>query len=1162
MNNNICGKGLYTNYKDHISARKMSKIFLTMKLIILFAFLGCVQIQASVYSQNVNLSVNKVPLEGVIKEVRKQTGYSFFYDADYLKSAKPISINIRNSSLKDALSKIFEGQQFSWELQDKTILIKPVNEAKVLYKQQDILISGKVTDDHGKALHGASVNVTGEAARKLVDANGDYKITVKNRQAVLTFSYLGFKTKQVKVGSQDVLDVTLERAIQNLEETVVVAYGTVKREDLTGSVGTVKVDEIAKAPVTTFTQALAGRVAGLQVSTGEGQPGMLQNIVIRGPGSLTQDPSPLYVVDGFPVEDFNPSVLNSNDIESISVLKDASAAALYGSRAANGVIVIETVKGKSGKPQVALNGTYGLQSVRKKIKVMDAYEFVKYQDEFDSSIASRRYFQNGKTIDDYKGVKGVDWQDRLFQTGRLQMYDISIRGGNLYTQYAFSGSLFDNEGIILNTGATRRQGRISLNHTFSDKVKVGTTINYSHNQTYGAQASQQAMGASTNSNSIFYPTFGYRPISGRDDIDLADDDIDDLVDPNFPNETRVNPVKQAENTYAKQQNRSVYINGFISYQISKELLFKATGNVRDITREDENFYNSKSPRGLKIPRNDKGVQASVRNFTTNGWLNENTLTFNKAYSNQHRLNALLGFSVAGGKSKNYGMEVMNIPNENLGMSGISEGTPYLVRSGSSNYTMASFFSRLNYNYRSKYLVTGTFRTDGSSKFPSGNKWGYFPSGAFAWNVDKEEFFKQIRFVSSAKLRTSWGLTGNNRVSDFGYLPNLAFPTISSYSFNNGIPTKGAVTDENGLGNDRLKWETTEQIDVGVDLVFFKKRIELTADLYRRTTRDMLLHADLPYATGYNRVYQNIGKLKNEGLELSLSTKNVVGKEFSWESNINISFNRNKILALTRGQKEMFKNNAYHFQYTESFNVSRIGEPAGQFYGYEWIGNYQYDDFNEIAPGKFVLKNDVSDNGSPRENIQPGDIKYKDINGDTKITDDDKVILGRALPNHFGGFNNNFSYKNFDLNVFFQWSYGNHIYNANRIIFEGNSIVLTDMNQFSSYQDRWTPDNQNSPNYRTRGGGPVGFQSSRVLEDGSYLRLKTVALSYNLPAKIVKKMSLNTLSVNLSAQNLLTWTNYTGFDPEVAVRNSVLTPGLDFSAYPHNRTFVAGVKASF
>lgn len=1138
------------------------RFLLMMKLVFIMLLSTFMQVSASSFAQKVSISVRNAHLKDVFSLLRKQTGYDFLYNSADLNNSSKVSITASNEDLKDVLDKCLNDQSLTYTINKSTVLVK----RKVLTTSALQLnsITGKVTDEKDEPLPGVSVRVKGVQSSTVTDANGNYKINVqKGLNVVLIFSYLGFATQEVDLGNKLTANIKLKSSNVNLDETVVVAYGTVSKRDLTGAVGVVNVEEIAKAPVTVFTEALAGRIAGLQVSTSEGQPGTMQNIVIRGPGSLTQDPSPLYIVDGFPIEDFDPSTLNTNDIESISVLKDASAAALYGSRAANGVIVIETVKGKSGKPQVSLNSTFGFHQIRKKVDVMDAYEFVKYQEELNLSVTKKVYYRNNKNLEDYRSVKGINWQDKIFQTSPIQTYDFSIRGGNLYTKYALSGSLFDNEGIILNTGTSRKQGRIGLDHMLSNKIKVGFVTNYSYNRIYGAQASLASSSSSNLSNGIFYTTFAYRPVTGLEEvIDLSDDDTDDLVNPEDLNSTRVNPVKQLLNTYNLQENRSLSVNAFLSYSITKNLTFKTTGNIRDNTSAREVFYNSSTPQGLPVPRNNRGVQAILQHGASSSWLNENTLTYNQRFNKNHTLNALLGFSAGGGDNKYYGSNIMFVPNEELGIMGSGQGAPYLASSSGSLYTIASFFGRVNYNYKSKYLLTATFRGDGSSKFSTANKWGYFPSTAFAWNIDREKFFKNVKFISSAKLRTSYGMTGNNRISNFGYLPNLDFPLAASYSFQNNTPTKGAIPDPTGLGNDKLKWETVEQADLGLDLSFFKKRIKLEIDAYKRITHDMLLYADLPYATGFARVYQNIGKLSNDGLEFSVNTQNFVKKDFQWETSFNISFNKNNVLSLTRGQKEMFRNNSTHYFYTDAFNISRVGDPAGQFWGYEWIGNYQYSDFDEVSPGVYLLKDGVSDNGSPRGDIRPGDIKYKDQDGDGKITADDKVVIGRGLPKHFGGFTNNFSYKNFSLNVFFQWNYGNDIYNANRLIFEGNGTNLSHLNQYASYEDRWTPENQNSKNFRTGGGGPQGYHSSRVLEDGSYLRLKTVSLNYNLPSQLVKKIKMSNLSLRISGQNLWTLTNYSGFDPEVAVRNSVLTPGLDYSAYPHTKTFVAGIKAQF
>jgi TonB-linked SusC/RagA family outer membrane protein len=1138
----------------------LKKYFLIMRLIVLILIASVMQVSAETYAQKVTFNKKNASLQEVIKVIEAQTGYNFLLSSDLLKEARPIHAELKNATLKDALNACFNNQPFNYVINNKTIIVnrKPTSITSVA--QQTIIVNGKITDENGVPIPGVSIRIKNTSGGTSSDVRGNYNITVPNKEAILVFSSIGYVTIETKVADRKQINISLKQQAQSLEETVVIAYGTVSKKDLTGSVGQVNLEDLSKAPVTTFGQALAGRVAGVHVSSSDGQPGVVQSIVIRGPGSLSQDPSPLYVIDGYPVEDFDPASLNTNEIATFNILKDASSAALYGSRGANGIIIIETKRGLIGKPKLSFNSSFGFQKIRKKIDVMDPYEFVKYQSELNPGIANIRYFTNGRNVESYNGVEGINWQDRLFQSSPTQMYDMAIRGGNADTRYSLSGSIFNQKGIIINTGAKRRQARISLDHSLSTKLRVGVTANYASTETYGAQAATLSMAASTNSNSIFYPAFGYRPISGRQDIDLTRDDLDDQTDPNNPNEVRVNPVKQAKNTYLVSGIRSLNANSFLNYNIDPYLVLRITGNTSSVNRDVESFFSTNTPRGLKIPQNQNGVQATVMTYNTEMWSNENTLTYNRTFQKTHKVNGLLGFSSQKSKSKNYGLSVKNIPNENLGMSGLDEGVPLENFSGSTNFTMASFFGRANYSYKSKYYLTATFRMDGSSKFPTANKWGYFPSGAIAWNISEEEFMKKIKVISNAKLRTSYGITGNNRVTDFAYLQKLGFPAVSAYSFNAETPTKGVIISE--MGNDKLKWESVHQADIGLDLGLFKNRIELVVDVYRRTTVDMLLNAEKPYTTGYTNVFENIGKLQNDGLEISINTKNIKTRNFSWESSFNISFNRNKILALTRNQNEMFKNNGFHFTYTESLYISKVGMPAGMFYGYQWLGNYQYADFNETSPGVYVLKDEIADNGNVRANIKPGDIKYKDTNGDGTVNDMDKGLMGRSLPIHSGGFNNNFTYKNFDLNVFLQWNYGNTIYNANRLIFEGNGTNIVDLNQFASYNNRWTPENQNNTYFRSSGAGPVGRNSTRVLEDGSYLRLKTVSLGYNVPLNIIKTLSLSKLRVNLSAQNLLTLTNYTGFDPEVAVRNSVLTPGLDYSAYPHTRSLVLGINATF
>ncbi len=1152
---------IYNTLWYGVNSCAFKRILLRMKFIYIFLLLTIFQVNAKSYSQTVSLNVTNSSLKNVISEIQKQTKYNFLVSSEILKSAKPISLNLKDRKISEVLDKSLEGQNLYYIIQGKTIVLKRKSNIPLARVAQLFTINGIIQDEEGNPL--AGVNIAQKNANKATvsDAKGRFSITVDNSNTVLVFSFLGFKKEEIAVSGRNTINVTLKEQVNKLTETIVVGYGSERRKDLTGSISTVKIEELAQAPTINFIDAMAGRVAGLQVNTADGQPGQLPSVIIRGPGSLTQDPSPLYVIDGFPVEDFNSSSINTNDIESISVLKDASATAIYGARAANGVIVVETKKGKAGKTIVSLNTNSGFQEIRKTIDVMSPYEFVKYQNEVRPDITLYRYFQDGRTLDSYKDVATANWQDRVFRKGVFNSINIAARGGDSKTQFALSGSLNNQDGIVINTGTERKQARLTLSHSLSNRIKFGVTANFSNNKNYGVQAAAPTTEfPSSPSNYLFYSTWGYRPVSGRDDIDLTLDDVDDVSNPADPNTRRVNPVSLAKNTYQYTTINSNSINSYLTYSFNRNFLFRTTVNTSKTTRLYENFYSSKTPRGLPIPQNTRGVQADLTNIETDVWSNENTLTYNKFFSRKHRINALLGFSSQKYKSSLYGVMIQDIPNEELGMSGMEEGMEYDSKSARGDFTMASFFGRLNYNYLSKYYLTVTFRADGTSKFAPQNRWAYFPSAAVSWNLKEENWLKNVAVISNSKLRASFGLTGNNRVSEFGYLPSYSLPTYASYSFGNGTPSKGIVPSE--LGNADLKWEKSEQIDIGYDLGLFNNKIEFTVDVYKKTTKDLILQADLPLISGYSNVFQNIGELENKGLELSLNTSNYKIGSFAWNSNFNISFNRNKILALARNQERMTNNILFNANYNEHLFISKVGEPAGQFYGYKWLGNYQYSDFDEVTPGQHVLKTDVAYYGNDRALIKPGDIKYADLNNDGYINDLDRTIIGNTLPKHIGGFTNNFTYKNFDLSVFFQWVYGNKIYNANRLILEGNGLAITDLNQYATYVNRWTPDNQNNELFRTWGQGPIGFHSTRVLEDGSFLRLKTVSFGYNFLPKVIKKLYLTDLKLSVSGQNLFTWTKYSGFDPQVAVRNSVLTSGLDYSAYPQAKTFVFGVNAKF
>jgi TonB-linked SusC/RagA family outer membrane protein len=1128
------------------------KTSLLMKMVfLLFVFQ---QLSGKVHAQDVTISGQQLSLKNIFKEINRQTGYLFIYSEELLQKANPVNINITKEKLEEVLKICFAEQPLTYQIMEKTIVVKL---SAVKGNVPPVTIKGKVVNNKGEPLPGVSIRLKGTNAGVVSNAAGSYTIDLPGEKGTLTFTYMGFKSREVAVNGPGPYNVTLDEDVKVLDGAVVIGYGSVARKDLTGSVSRVNVTDMQKAPVVSFTEALAGRVPGVVVSTTDGQPGKGQDIVIRGAGSLTQNTSPLYVIDGFPVEDFDARSLNNDDIAAINVLKDASATAIYGARAANGVIIVETKKGKQGKPVITFSSLYGFSETRKQMKLMDPYEFVAFQYERNPVSTASRYFTDGRTLDDYKNIQGIDWADEVFDPSPYSMNNFAMRGGNDQTTYAISGALNNTQGIISNTGTRRYQGRIALDQVINSKIKAGVYLNYSNNSNTGIVAASSA-GNNTTSY-LFSNIWGYRPIGNDPDKNLLEGDFDDLV-VNADN-ARFNPVVTVKNTNRVSTAKELLVNAYINYTINQNLTLKVTGTIDNRSSENKNFYNSRTIQGSPFnPLNVRGVNGDVMYAETNNWSNENTLSYQKTINRVHKINAVGGFSMQSSTSKLHGVAVQDIPNEELGYSGFDEGIAYASPATSGKFTLASLYARLSYNYKSKYLFTATMRADGSSKFAKGNKWGYFPSAAIAWNMTQEPFFKGLPFVSESKIRASIGYTGNNRVSDFAYFTSLGMPNTAAYSWNNGTPLKGIIPLD--LGNLDLKWEVAEQVDIGYDLGLFNGRIELTAEIYRKTTKDLLLNAQLPGTTGFKTVFRNIGRLQNEGLELGINTVNINKQDFKWASSFNISFNRNKVLALTKGQDKLFSFVNFESQYnTTPLYIAQTGMPAAMFYGFVFDGVYQYEDFDNPSPGVYRLKSSIPTNGNARDVVQPGDIKYRDLNNDGTVDSYDQTIIGSVFPVHTGGFTNNFSYKGFDLNILLQWSYGNKIYNANRILFEGNATVRTEMNQYASYNDRWKPDNPSNTLFRVGGQGPLGRYSDQVIEDGSYLRLKTVSLGYNIPSGIIKRIGIKNLRLTAAAQNLLTWTNYSGMDPEVSARNSTLTPGFDFSSYPHARTLVFGLNAT-
>ncbi len=1073
-------------------------------------------------------------------------------------------------------------------------------------------VSSTIKDSKGVPLQGVTITAKGINTIAITNATGKFTFNVPNQQTIIIISYLGFATKQDLAVNINGKEILLEEEVSNLNEVVVVGYGTTTKRDLTGSVGKVDIVDLQKAPVASFDNALAGRLAGVNVVSTDGQPGAATRITVRG-SSVTQDASPLFVIDGFPVENMDINSINPQDIESLEVLKDASSIAIYGARGANGVIIITTKRGTVGPPKISYTFNYGIQKDINRVEMMNPYEFVKLQLEIDRyrSTPSSRVNTNDiiylgfnpsdgtrlRTLESYKDEKGYDWQDLVLQTGSQQSHAITLNGGTDNTKYAFSGSSFDQKGIIINTGFKRYEGKISLDQTISKKLKIGVSARYSNTKNFGTVPIGSATGG------VVQGMWQYRPVSGVNNQDLTNSLIDSAALADFNNgvtsslgDNLINPFLQAQNEIRNDIKNTGYLNTYAEYSFNKALKLKLTGGYNGTVVRQEFFYNSKTQQGniIRNPAGDvpnvNGINGKIANQVNENYLTEAILSFKKVYNKKHSFDAVGGFTYQYASSLGNGFRVTNIPEaqEYLGLLSLNTGRAETPTIGGTQWQLYSFISRLNYTYRDKYLFTSTGRYDGSSKFAPGKQWGFFPSGAFAWRFTAEPFMKKYSFLDDGKLKVSYGSVGNNRVGDFSYLPqfgNLSNPY--GYPLNNQY--SGGVTPF-FYGNNDLTWETTNQLDLGLTLSFLNNKISIEADYYNKLTRDFLLGATLPalagYANGANSQYQNTGKIRNRGLEFTINTNNINKKDFGWRTSFNISFNRSEIVSFNN-QIEVI-NTQVGLPGVSTANrpigwIARVGSSISDFYGYKFNGIYQYSDFDKLSDGTFVIKNTVP---AYSANVQPGDAKYLDINNDGIISDADRTVLGSPLPIHQGGLSNNFRYKKFDLNIFLQWSYGNEVLNANRIVFEqGNYTPFS--NQFASFANRWTPDNPSNTIPKAQilrgdAGSANPVISSRFIEDGSFLRLKTIALNYTFSKDALKKIGLSNFKINLSAQNILTLTNYTGTDPEVSTYRVVneagvgsgytfiqpssgytaLATGLDFTPYP--RAFVAtmGLIANF
>src|SRR5690554_793779 len=968
-------------------------------------------------------------------------------------------------------------------------------------------ITGTVSDSNGETLVGVNIVVEGTETGTVTDLEGRYSISVADG-ATLIFSFLGYAPRKVVVEDQSIIDVSLEEEISALDEVVVIGYGTQRRSDLTGSVSQVSSREINSFPSTNVLQSLSGRAAGVQVSQTTGAPGAGLNVRIRGTNSIQGSNEPLYVVDGFPIFGSNPTVLNNTDIESIEVLKDASATAIYGSRGANGVVIITTKKGVAGETRVDLDFSYGQQELRKKLGLMSAGEYARFYNLQATNDNLAEYFSQGE-ISGFGA--GFDWQDFVFQKAPMQTSTVNVNGGSESTQFSISGSYFGQEGIVKGSDYNRYSLRTNLDHKISDKFKVNLSSTFSNLKTDRRDSEGGARG-----NSMIGAA-----ISAAPTLTPYNDDGSYRVLANsypFVAPDIINPIN-----FINEQSRVINANIFLAnaafhYNPIPDLTIKISGGIEN--RDDRtdayttrNFINSNG-----------GASVSTSQFRS--LLNENTISYNKTFNEKHEFSAVAGVTFQNFRTtflSGSGVGFLSDISESHDL-GAAEN-PGIPASGFSESALLSYLGRINYSFYKKYLFTASFRSDGSSKYSEGNKWGYFPSGAIAWRMSEENFLKDSRVISDLKLRASWGKTGSQAIDAYATLNQLesgktAFGTELYTTFAPGTRLPGD-----------LKWETTEQTDFGLDLGLFQNRILLTADYYIKNTSDLLNTVTLPSTLGFTTTIQNVGEVQNKGFELGVDASVFTG-EFKWDLVGNISFNRNKVIKLSNGE-DILGAFADVIVLRDNLNILREGRPIGQFWGY--------------------LENGYNESGQ---------IRYQDLNADGAITADDKTYIGDPNPKYLYGLNSIMSYKNFDLTLFFQGTQGNDLFNLSAISSTMDYSSGVNMPR-EVLEDHWSPSNTQAK-YPIISRNTSIMVSDRFVEDGSYLRLKNIQLAYNFPVQAMGIDWIYQLQLYVSGQNLWTSTNYSWWDPEVSSRGSSNSTalGIDHYSYPTSKTYTVGIRAGF
>ena len=1074
---------------------------------------SCVLLILALLSVSLNaqitVAVKNQPLKEILKVIETKSEYRFFYNEGLKGLNKITSLELNNATINQAMTTLLSNTGIGFKVEKENLIVL-VSETKDNENAQRI-VTGIVIDQNGEPIIGASILDRNTKIGTITDVNGNFTLKVSD-QSILVISYIGYSSLEVKVGSQTKMTIKLKEDVKKLDEVVVIGYGSQKKRDITGAVSTISSKDINKVSVASIDQSLQGQIAGVQVTQSNGAPGAAIQVRIRGIGTIG-DSDPLYVIDGVPTKEGINS-LNTNDIESISILKDASSAAIYGARAANGVVLITTKQGKSGVTQVNFDAQYGIQSVAKKLDLLTADQYTMISDEALVNAGKSAVWKN-------PGLgTGTNWQDVIFRSAAFQKYDFSINSGTDKTKYVFGLGYYNQDGVVKYSNFTRYNIRFNLNSKVTDKLTIGNNINLSRTNKDLIDTERNGVVRAA----IFQPpTISVYNADGS------------YAGPGANEGDAQNPLGMAERSNMNSNRNQLFGNLFAEYSFFPELVFKSSLGLNIYSNQSKD-YNPTFSEG-NANRTINSLSQQNINYFDLSW--ENTLNYSKEFNQKHLVSALVGNTI-----QNVKTDILSGYRE-----GFSNNDTYLqyLDAGSANdksrgnleeWSLASFFGRLNYSYLDKYLVSTNVRLDGSSRFGKTNHWGVFPSASAGWRISKESFFK-VPFIDDLKLRASWGQLGNQDIGLYAFSSVMA---QSFYTLGKSQQLNVAYSPASDY-NPNVKWETTTQKDVGLDLAAFKNKLSFTFDYFYKKTTDMLLILPQAMTSGFKSTgYENRGSIENKGVEIQFNWRNNIG-DFRYSFGANIATLKNKVLSLGSTGKPI--NSSLFFDLS---TYTEVGHSIREFYGYATDGIFQ---------NQAEINSHATQSGAV-----PGDIRFKDLNNDNVIDSKDRTFIGNPYPDFYYGINASFSYKNFDLSLLFQGQQGNDIYNATKFWLTNSGF---NYNKGTQILNRWTGtgSSNSEPRVTTIDANQNSRASDRYIEDGSYLRLKNVQLGYTFPNELLKKAGITNVRIYFSGLNLLTFTKYSGYDPEVGMaRSGDRTIGFDEVTYPQNRGYNIGINLTF